>query len=140
MTGPLVLCVVTFLVTVPVGGWVVAELERRGIGKRIRYNGPESHQVKEGTPTMGGVHFIGAIVIIALGLVIAGYALPLLPMLAMLGFGLLGAFDDLSGLADAQGVGWLARSKFWWQVGLSILRMCSYRAEANIVPRPTCLP
>lgn len=119
MTGPLLLCAVAFVIAAPLGGWVVAELMRRGIGKRIRYDGPESHQAKEGTPTMGGVHFVAAMLIIAVGLGIAGYTLPLLPMLAMLGFCLLGAFDDLAGLADARGVGWLARSKFWWQVGLS---------------------
>ena len=36
-------------------------LRRLGIGKHIRIEGPESHYVKEGTPTMGGVLIIAVV-------------------------------------------------------------------------------
>ncbi len=48
-------------------------------------------------------------------LALGGHAKFLLVLLAMLLFGLLGAYDDLRGLKDVSGVGWLARFKFSWQ-------------------------
>ncbi|MGH3076420.1 MAG: phospho-N-acetylmuramoyl-pentapeptide-transferase, partial [Gaiellales bacterium] len=45
-----------------------------GMGKRILVEGPESHQVKEGTPTMGGLLLIG--VVIALFFFLNDFILP----------------------------------------------------------------
>ena len=36
-------------------------LRRIGMGKRIRLEGPETHYVKEGTPTMGGLLIVGVV-------------------------------------------------------------------------------
>jgi len=106
---------VGLLLAVPWGGWVVRELTRRGAAKTIRADGPASHQAKAGTPTMGGLYILAFIGVIAVGLALAGHVRALLPLLAMGAFGLLGAFDDLQGLRDSVGVGWLARLKFPWQ-------------------------
>ncbi|HEX3723567.1 MAG TPA: phospho-N-acetylmuramoyl-pentapeptide-transferase, partial [Nitrolancea sp.] len=46
-----------FLVTVVVGRPYIVLLHKKKIGKQIRVDGPESHMVKLGTPTMGGVMF-----------------------------------------------------------------------------------
>jgi len=122
MIGSPLLVGLAFLLTVPWGNWVVRELERRGATKRIRADGPASHQAKSGTPTMGGVYILAGIGVITVGLAVCGHAETLLPLLAMLAFGLLGAFDDLKGLKDEVGVGWLARCKFPWQwlVGVAV--------------------
>ena len=40
-------------------------LRRMGMGKRIRLDGPETHCVKEGTPTMGGLLIVGAVLVLA---------------------------------------------------------------------------
>ena len=45
-----------------------------GMGKRILVEGPESHQVKEGTPTMGGLLLIG--VVLALFFFLNDFVLP----------------------------------------------------------------
>ncbi len=65
-----------------------------GLGKRVRQDGPQSHLVKEGTPSMGGVAFLLAafLAYLALGKD-AFWGLWLLG----LGFALLGLLDDLSG-------------------------------------------
>jgi phospho-N-acetylmuramoyl-pentapeptide-transferase len=55
---------------------------------------------------------------LALGLL--GFTDALLALLAVVAFGLLGAFDDLRGLRDRSGVGWLARHKFFWQWVLAL--------------------
>ncbi|TMC61002.1 MAG: phospho-N-acetylmuramoyl-pentapeptide-transferase, partial [Chloroflexi bacterium] len=64
-----------------------------GMGKQIREEGPESHFVKEGTPTMGGLLVIGVVLVLFIllrtpeGGVIA-------PLAALAFVGVLGAFDD----------------------------------------------
>jgi len=138
MIAPLLLAGAAFLVVVPWGGLVARELLRYGIGKRIRFDGPASHQVKSGTATMGGLYILAGLGVFALGLTLAGYVEVLVPFGAMLGFGLLGAFDDLRGLQDAQGVGWLARVKFWWQwvlaIALALLAFYTSKAHSLILP------
>ncbi len=138
MSAPLWLAGVAFLLLVPWGGWVERELLRHGIGKRIRVDGPASHQLKSGTATMGGLYFLAGLGIFSVGLALAGHAEVWLPFGAMLGFGLLGAFDDWRGLKDVQGVGWLARSKFWWQWGLGIVLalLLFYASEAHVLVLP----
>ncbi len=115
MTLPLLLAAVTFLFMVPWGDWAVRELLRRGIGKRIRTDGPSSHLNKAGTATMGGLYILVGVGVVVLALALAGYTRLLVPLLAMVAFGVLGAYDDLQGLKDVTGVGWLARFKFAWQ-------------------------
>jgi phospho-N-acetylmuramoyl-pentapeptide-transferase len=113
--------VATFLVMVPWGGWLIRRLLDRGIGKQIRLDGPATHQVKTGTATMGGLYFVGGSAVICAILAILGQPAALVPMVAMVGFGLLGAIDDWKGLHDKTGVGWLARWKFPMQWGTALV-------------------
>ena len=43
------------LITLVLGKWIISKLEEYEIGQVIRDDGPETHEEKEGTPTMGGV-------------------------------------------------------------------------------------
>ncbi|WP_457637004.1 phospho-N-acetylmuramoyl-pentapeptide-transferase [Oceanithermus sp.] len=66
------------------------------LGKTVRQDGPESHQNKTGTPSMGGVAFtLAAAFVYLLG---GGGAYEPVFLLAV-GFGLLGLADDLAGMA-----------------------------------------
>lgn len=133
MIWGLLLMALTFVAVVPWGNRVIEALLKRGIGKTIRYDGPASHQVKAGTATMGGIYFLAGITLVAVVLAVLGYTQALLPLLAMLAFAALGAFDDLQNLRDRQGVGWLARSKFPWQWGVALLvALISFAVQ----PRP----
>lgn len=120
MTLALFAGVVSFVVLVPWGGWLIRWLLERGIGKHIRVDGPATHQVKTGTATMGGLYFVGGSAIICAVLAALGHPSVLLPMAAMVAFGLLGAVDDWKGLHDKNGVGWLARWKFPVQWGTAL--------------------
>lgn len=115
MTTALLLACMAFILMAPWGQTVVDALLRRGIGKRIRQDEPDAHQAKQGTATMGGLYFLAGATALAAALALGGYTQALLVLLAMLLFGLLGAYDDLRGLKDVSGVGWLARFKFSWQ-------------------------
>lgn len=120
MTGPWLLAVACFAVLAPLGGVLTPWLVSRGIGKRIREDGPQAHHAKAGTATMGGVLFLLPAILVGLVLIALGHRAVWWPMLATCLFGALGAFDDMQGLKDRQGVGWLARAKFPWQWGVAL--------------------
>ena len=84
-----------------------------GMGKQIREEGPESHFVKEGTPTMGGLLIIG--VVIVLFILLRTPERGVIAPLAALGFvGVLGAFDDYLNARTGEGI--RARQKMLWLV------------------------
>jgi phospho-N-acetylmuramoyl-pentapeptide-transferase len=86
-------------------------LQAIGFGKRIRVEGPESHYIKEGTPTMGGLLIVVVVLAIYLfmrrpeGGVFA-------PLAALALVGLLGAFDDYLNARTGEGI--RARQKLVW--------------------------
>ncbi|MEN6479667.1 MAG: phospho-N-acetylmuramoyl-pentapeptide-transferase [Anaerolineales bacterium] len=115
MSAALGLMAAVFVALAPLGGPLTRALLRRGIGKNIRYDGPTSHQVKAGTATMGGLLFVPPVVLGGAVLAIVVDARLWLAVAAVLLYAALGAYDDLQGLRDRLGVGWLARGKFAWQ-------------------------
>jgi len=64
MTFPLVLGVLSFFIAVIWGPPLLSLLRHQRIGKQIRVEGPDSHQDKTGTPTMGGLLFVVPILLI----------------------------------------------------------------------------
>ena len=84
------------------GGPVIQFLRARKLGKAISADGPESHMVKAGTPTMGGVLFMA--VALAAGL-IAGVPKDrnvLLPVIVGFVMTAIGAYDDLGTLVGRE--------------------------------------
>jgi phospho-N-acetylmuramoyl-pentapeptide-transferase len=89
-----------------------------GLGKQIRMDGPGSHLVKEGTPTMGGV----LIVAVILGLAFLFDALDAStysPLFVLAIVGALGAIDDY--LNARTGIGIRGRHKIIWQLVVAIV-------------------
>jgi len=85
-----------------------------GMGKQIREEGPETHLVKQGTPTMGGLLII-AVVLILFVLLRGAPEGGVIAPLAALGFvGVLGAFDDYLNAKTGEGI--KARQKMLWLV------------------------
>lgn len=64
MAYALTLGTLSFFIAVIWGKPLIALLKRRGIGKQIRIEGPDSHQVKTGTPTMGGILIVVPVLLI----------------------------------------------------------------------------
>lgn len=84
-----------------------------GFGKRIRQDGPETHHVKEGTPTMGGLLIVAVVIAIYFLLRQEGPdASTFAPLAALAGVGLLGAFDDYLNAKTGEGI--RARQKLIW--------------------------
>ena len=117
-----------FMMTVIWGGPLLRILRYFKIGKLIRVDEPGHHNVKMGTPTMGGVMFILPVVLLTvllnavalLGLNVVGRSV-LVPLIVMVGYGALGAVDDWQGIrGKRRGEGMTARVKFLAQVVLAI--------------------
>lgn len=123
MASSLTLGTISFLLAVFWGSPLIKLLKKYRIGKQIRVDGPSSHMVKMGTPTMGGLMTLIPVLLITAalnlpnlrGLDLIGRSI-LLPMGVMLAYGILGAIDDLAGVRGTKGTGLLARYKFLWQV------------------------
>ena len=91
---------------------LIAFLRRRGIGKKIRGDAPESHMAKEGTPTMGGLLIFLSVFLVTVPLNLIDRLSILLPISVMVSCGLLGIFDDLQSLSGSIKEGIRARIKF----------------------------
>lgn len=128
MAYSLTLGSISFLLAVVWGGPLIRLLKRYGIGKQIRINGPQSHRVKTGTPTMGGLMVIIPVFLITAGLNIAnllgrtliGRSI-LVPLAVLVSYGLLGAIDDLKVVRSPEGLGLSAKVEFAVQIGIAIL-------------------
>ena len=115
----------SFMMTVIWGGPLLRILRHFKIGKLIRVEEPGHHAVKMGTPTMGGVMFIVPVVLLTVllnladllgGVVGIGRSI-LIPLVALVCFGALGAIDDWQGIRGARrGEGMTARTKLLWQI------------------------
>jgi len=87
-------------------------LHALGFAKRIRLEGPESHYLKEGTPTMGGLLIVAVVIGIYFFLRSGPDASTFAPLAALAGVGILGAFDDYLNARTGEGI--RARYKLLW--------------------------
>jgi phospho-N-acetylmuramoyl-pentapeptide-transferase len=111
------------------GPLYIGLLQRLGFGKRIRTDGPESHQVKAGTPTMGGMLMVLVVMFLAMAMRIED-SVTLTPMLALVGVGILGAIDDYVNVRT--GLGMRGRWKLIWQTAVALLAAFYVQRHFNI--------
>ncbi len=121
------LAALSFMLTVIWGGPLIRVLRYFKVGKIIRVEEPGKHQVKMGTPTMGGVMIIAPVLLLT-GLLNAatliGLKLPgrfvIIPLICMIGFSILGGLDDWEGIrGKRKGDGMRIRTKFIAQWALA---------------------
>ncbi|MGI8854314.1 MAG: phospho-N-acetylmuramoyl-pentapeptide-transferase [Thermomicrobiales bacterium] len=114
LAASLALGSVAFVLTIIIGRPILAALKRHKIGKQIRLEGPESHLVKMGTPTMGGIMITTSVVLLTAIFNLAGRLSMLLPLGVVLACAVLGAVDDMLNLVGGTRSGLTARFKFAW--------------------------
>jgi phospho-N-acetylmuramoyl-pentapeptide-transferase len=127
MAYSLTLGTLSFLLAVIWGRPLINLLKQLKLGKRIRIEQPSTHQVKTGTPTMGGIMILIPVLVITgilnianlLGFNLIGRSI-LVPMAVMIAFGTLGAIDDLMGIKVIPS-GLLGRYKLLWQIIFSLI-------------------
>jgi phospho-N-acetylmuramoyl-pentapeptide-transferase len=108
----LVVGVVAFVVASLAGAPVVNFLAARKVGKAIRVDGPATHSVKAGTPTMGGILIFGTVLAVTVLFNLVHGLSILLPFTVIAVAGSIGFVDDLGSLLGRRqgGVAW--RTKF----------------------------
>ncbi len=104
-----------------IGPRIIALLKKHQIGEEIRSDGPSTHQVKKGTPTMGGL-----IIIISILTGVLLWADPLniyivLILLATIVMGLVGFFDDYFKVVKKMKRGLISRYKLLGQVIVGLI-------------------
>jgi len=120
-----------FLLALILGAFIVPALRERKIGKVISSEGPTTHHVKEGTPTMGGLIIYGTVAIVTVltnifelrdGSLIFERRSILLPLFVVIFTMAIGFWDDLGTLTSIAGrraLSW--RLKFFLIAGLSAI-------------------
>ena len=105
--------------------FAIKQFTRWGYGQEVRDDGPTTHHVKRGTPTMGGVVIIGATVLGYFGAKLVTLSPPtasaLLLLLLFVGIGAVGFLDDFIKIYKQRSLGLRSKAKIVGQtvVGLT---------------------
>lgn len=103
-----------FIISVIFAPYFISFLKKLHFGQSIREEGPESHKVKNGTPTTGGIIFLVPILILSLTL---GWSYELFILITLtIGFGLVGFLDDFIKIAFKRNLGFTAKQKLLAQI------------------------
>jgi phospho-N-acetylmuramoyl-pentapeptide-transferase len=103
------------------GPRVIRWLTAKKIGQAVRQDGPQSHLVKSGTPTMGG-----ALILIAIGITTLLWGdltnrYVWVVLIVTLGFGAIGWYDDWQKVVHRDPKGLSSRWKYFWQSAIGLL-------------------
>jgi len=118
----------SFIIPVIALPFFIKYLKKHNVGQKIRQEGPDLHQHKMGTPTMGGVIVILTLIIIVL-LLVPYNKYVLWPLLTTVGFGLIGLIDDLIKYLKKRSLGLLTMQKLFLQIALALI--VAYCAQQN---------
>jgi phospho-N-acetylmuramoyl-pentapeptide-transferase len=108
------------LISLLVGPWLIKRLRDFQIGEHIREEGPEHHQVKAGTPTMGGLLILAAMVVPTLLWADLRSTFVWIALAVTLGYGSIGLADDYLKLARKGSGGLSGRWKLVLQIGVAL--------------------
>jgi phospho-N-acetylmuramoyl-pentapeptide-transferase len=98
-----------------VGPPMIRRLSERQIGQHVRSDGPQTHLSKAGTPTMGGLLILVAIVVATLLWADLSNRFVWIVLGVTVAFGLIGFWDDYLKLIVGDTRGLIARYKYFWQ-------------------------
>jgi len=139
MIGSFILALaIAFFLAVVAGIILIPVLRRLKAGQSIKENGPVWHMHKQGTPTMGGLIFIPAVVVTTLALCMKELAAGELAHVAMLVlaliFGAIGFLDDFEKVKKKGNTGLTALPKFMLQLAAALAFLLVLRLEGYITP------
>lgn len=111
---------ISFIIPVITLPFFIKYLKKHNMGQKIRQEGPDLHQHKTGTPTMGGVIVIFTLIIIVL-LLVPYNKYVLWSLIITAGFGLIGLVDDLIKHFKKRSLGLLTMQKLLLQIALALI-------------------
>ena len=139
----LVAAVVAFVISAVIGKFLVPALRRWKAGQSIKEDGTTWHMSKQGTPTMGGLMFILATIIVVLVFngpaILSGDWTSVIVLVFALVFGAIGFLDDYAKIKKKENTGLTAGQKFLLQLAAAILfivllRKCGILSPNLYVP------
>lgn len=118
-----------------VGPSLIRKLTHYKVGQAVRDDGPKTHLIKAGTPTMGGALILVAIAIATLLWGDLSNRYIWVVLLSTLGFGLIGMVDDWRKVVHRNPKGLAAKEKYFWQsvvgVGVAIFLVMNASTPAE---------
>ncbi|WP_099222348.1 phospho-N-acetylmuramoyl-pentapeptide-transferase [Listeria costaricensis] len=120
---------IAFVITVIGVPLFIPFLVKLKFGQSIREEGPKLHEKKSGTPTMGAVVYLTAIVIsyVLISLISGTFtSATWLLLLALVLFGILGFQDDYIKVVKKRNLGLTSKQKFFGQVGIAVIFYIGY--------------
>lgn len=126
------------IISFVVGPGLIRKLTQYKVGQSVRGDGPQTHLVKAGTPTMGGALILVAIAISTLLWADLSNRYVWVVLVTTLGFGIIGWVDDWRKVVHRNPKGLAAREKYFWQslIGFGVAVYLFYTAT---VPTETTL-
>ena len=115
---------IAFLLTIALMPIFIPLLRRMKFGQSIRVEGPESHMKKTGTPTMGGLVYLIAIIITVLGIALFADRMSqeiTILLLVLIGYGLIGFLDDFIKVVLKRNLGLTSLQKLIAQIVIAVI-------------------
>ena len=108
------------LIAILIGPKMIRYLQAMQIGQTVRDDGPQSHLSKSGTPTMGGLLILAAIVVSVLLWADLSNRYVLVTLAVVVSYGIIGFVDDYRKVIRKDSKGLIARWKYFWQSVVAI--------------------
>jgi phospho-N-acetylmuramoyl-pentapeptide-transferase len=112
--------ITALLISLLFGGRVIRWLRRMKVGQQVREEGPEAHLQKQGTPTMGGILVIGAVVISTLLWARLNGLYIWIALLSTICFAAIGFLDDYAKMVKKRSLGLTGRQKLIGQFLIAV--------------------
>ncbi len=119
-----------------IGPAMIRSLTARKVGQSVRNDGPQTHLVKAGTPTMGGALILMAVMVTTLLWADLSNRYIWVVSLTTLGFGVIGWIDDYRKVIQRNSKGLSASAKLFWQSVIALL-VATYLAMTANLPQHT---
>ncbi len=131
------LAVITALIiSFIIGPMMIRKLTAYKIGQSVRDDGPQSHLVKSGTPTMGGALILMSMVLTTILWADLSNHYIWVVLLTTIGFGVIGWIDDYRKVVYRNPKGLSARAKFFWQSVIAMV-VAGYLVSTAEIPAQT---
>ncbi|MEQ1600367.1 MAG: phospho-N-acetylmuramoyl-pentapeptide-transferase [Methylophilaceae bacterium] len=121
------------IISFVVGPFMIRKLTQYKVGQAVRDDGPQTHLIKAGTPTMGGALILVAISVSTLLWADLSNKYVWVVLFTTLGFGVIGWVDDWRKVVHRNPKGLSAGAKYFWQsvIGLGVALYLGFHATTS---------
>ena len=118
------------IITFIVYPFFIKKLTSLSFEQSIREDGPQSHSKKKGTPTMGGVLIILAVIISCFLWADLSYKGIWIMLFVLISYGIIGFIDDFRKVFYKNSKGLSARAKMFWQISCGLIALIFYSFDS----------